>query len=180
MESENQAIELVSNAVADLEKAIKMAPDHAYAHYHLAAAKHRLMGLTQSMQLMESVKSMFDKAYKRFPSNAEGLVLYAMVRWTFVQYRACSVHTGYVLTHIHSFCRTCRSSKKQRRSLLRLWTWSPAVLCHTLLWGKFCFLFEMMCATISSHCCGCGVLVYGMLLGGGGGGGRIFTVHVFV
>lgn len=80
MESENQSLDLISNAVSDLETALKLAPGHSYSHYRLAAAYHRLMGITQSMQLMETVKSKFEKAYRQFPSNAEGLVLYAMVR----------------------------------------------------------------------------------------------------
>eukprot|EP00731_Ephydatia_muelleri_P011853 Em0006g747a len=78
MESENQALDLVNGAVRDLETAAKLAPDHSYCHYRLAAAYHRLMGITQSMQLMETVKSKFEKAYRQFPSNAEGLVLYSM------------------------------------------------------------------------------------------------------
>ena len=78
MESENQSLDLISNAVSDLETALKLAPGHSYSHYRLAAAYHRLMGITQSMQLMETVKSKFEKAYRQFPSNAEGLVLYAM------------------------------------------------------------------------------------------------------
>eukprot|EP00731_Ephydatia_muelleri_P034182 Em0049g29a len=72
MESENQALDLVNGAVRDLETAAKLAPDHSYCHYRLAAAYHRLMGITQSMQLMETVKSKFEKAYRQFSVQCRG------------------------------------------------------------------------------------------------------------
>ena len=70
----------LTTVVQDLEKAVAQAPDFPYAQFTLASAYHRMAGVQQSMQLVETARVKFNDAVKRFPTFADGLVLYALVR----------------------------------------------------------------------------------------------------
>lgn len=70
----------LDTVVDDLTKAVNAAPDQAYPLYSLAAAYHRMASMKQSMQLVETARSKFQDAFKKFPKFADGLILYALVR----------------------------------------------------------------------------------------------------
>ena len=57
-----------------------MAPTSPYASYSLASTFHRIAGMHQSMQMLESARQKFEDAVKKFPNYVDGLVLYALVR----------------------------------------------------------------------------------------------------
>ena len=69
----------LSKCINDLERAIKMAPNSAHAAYSLASAYHRLAGMTQSMQVLETARTKFEENRGKFPNFADGLILHALV-----------------------------------------------------------------------------------------------------
>lgn len=69
----------LSLCIADLEKAVNLAPKSGHAAYLLATAYFRKACLAQSMQLFTKAGSQFEEAIKTFPDFVEGLILYAMV-----------------------------------------------------------------------------------------------------
>ena len=72
----------LSKCIDDLEKAIRMAPNSAHAAYSLASAYHRLAGMTQSMQVLETARIKFEENRGKFPNFADGMILYALVSST--------------------------------------------------------------------------------------------------
>ena len=69
----------LSTVSEDLEKAIKLAPNCPFALYSLASTYHRIAGIHQSMQLLESARIKFEDAVRKFPNFVDGLILYSMV-----------------------------------------------------------------------------------------------------
>lgn len=78
LESEDPQAPL-GTLVEDLEKGLSLAPTSPQAAYLLASAYHRMAGLQQSMQLLETAKTKFGEAVQKFPNFGDGLLLYAMV-----------------------------------------------------------------------------------------------------
>ena len=69
----------LSSCIADLEKAVSLAPNSGHAAYLLATAYFRKACLAQSMQMFTKAGSQFEEARKKFPDFVDGLILNAMV-----------------------------------------------------------------------------------------------------
>ena len=69
----------LQSVISDLSEAVRAAPDQPYPLYSLASSYHRLASINQSMQLIESARTKFQEALKKFPKFADGLILYALV-----------------------------------------------------------------------------------------------------
>ncbi len=78
LESEEQQ-SFTSTVVEDLEKGQSLAPTSPQAAYLLSSAYHRMAGMQQSMQLLETARGLFTEAIQKFPDFGDGLLLYAMV-----------------------------------------------------------------------------------------------------
>ena len=79
MSLETEDVTNLDVVVDDLTKAVNAAPDQAYPLYSLAASFHRMASMKQSVQLVETARSKFEIAFKKFPKFADGLILYALV-----------------------------------------------------------------------------------------------------
>ena len=76
---ESEDLQLMPSVISDLEAAITIAPNSPYAAYSLASSYHRLAGLNQSVQILETAQMKFREAMQKFPTYADGLVLHALV-----------------------------------------------------------------------------------------------------
>ena len=76
---ETEDVSNLDTVISDLSKAVIAAPDQPYPLYSLASSYHRLAGINQSMQLIETARIKFQDALKKFPKFADGLILYALV-----------------------------------------------------------------------------------------------------
>lgn len=72
-------LKCLSSCIADLEKAVHLAPTSGHAAYLLAAAYSRMAFIAQSMQMFTKAGSQFEEARKKFPDFVDGLIFYAMV-----------------------------------------------------------------------------------------------------
>lgn len=90
---ETEDVSNLDTVISDLSKAVVSAPDQPYPLYSLASSYHRLAGINQSMQLIETARSKFQDALKKFPKFADGLILYALVSLSPV---LCTVCRGFV------------------------------------------------------------------------------------
>ena len=70
----------LDSVVEDLTKAVERAPQQPYPIYSLASSFHRLASISQSMQLIQTARIKFQEALRKFPTFADGLILYALVR----------------------------------------------------------------------------------------------------
>ena len=77
---ESEDVSNLDLVVEDLTKAVERAPDQPYPIYSLASSFHRLASISQSLQLIETARLKFQEGLRRFPSFADGLILYALVR----------------------------------------------------------------------------------------------------
>ena len=97
---ETEDLTNLQSVISDLSKAVSGAPEQPYPLYSLASSFHRLASINQSMQFIETARSKFQEAFKKFPKFGDGLILYALV-WCelssviyllYVQYCHVKVH----------------------------------------------------------------------------------------
>jgi tetratricopeptide (TPR) repeat protein len=77
---ESEEMSNLDSVVEDLTKAVERAPQQPYPIYSLASSFHRLASISQSMQLIQTARIKFQEALRKFPTFADGLILYALVR----------------------------------------------------------------------------------------------------
>ena len=91
---ESEEMSNLDTVVEDLTKAVEKAPQQPYPIYSLASSFHRLASISQSMQLIQTARIKFQEALRKFPTFADGLILYALVRTQYCIY--------YILVHLFS------------------------------------------------------------------------------
>jgi import receptor subunit TOM70 len=75
---ESEEMSNLDSVVEDLTKAVERAPQQPYPIYSLASSFHRLASISQSMQLIQTARIKFQEALRKFPTFADGLILYAL------------------------------------------------------------------------------------------------------